>query len=103
VEQFAKRTASRKSAPCPFTGVWKNELKSTLEPAVDEDGEVKGRFHCAVSDNGGPTDWYDVHGVASGDLIAFTVNWGSEITSWIGHGVYDKKAVPEILALCGTS
>lgn len=98
-EQFAKRTASMESASFPFTGIWKNELKSTLELAVDQDGVVKGQFQSAVSDNGGPTDWFDVHGVASGDLIAFTVNWGCEITSWIGHGVHDEKAGPEILTL----
>jgi hypothetical protein len=69
-----------------------------MELSVALDGKVTGRYQSAVSDNGGPTPWFDLAGTTCGDLMAFTVNWGTEITSWIGHGVeIDQR--PEILTL----
>lgn len=98
-EQFVKRTAS---APCPpfdFSGDWRNELKSTMTLKVDEDGTVCGQYASYVSDSGGPIPSYPLHGTSTNDLISFTVNWGSEITSWIGHGAFDDDGQPRILTL----
>jgi hypothetical protein len=99
-EQYAKRTASM---PCPdfdFSGgSWVNELGSKMELTVDSNGTVTGRYQSAVSDNGGPTPWFDLAGTSCGGLISFAVNWGTEITAWIGHGAIDEVSGPEILTL----
>jgi hypothetical protein len=99
-EQLAKRTASSVPKTFDFFGRWTNELGSILEITIGEDGAVTGRFQSAVSDDGaGATDWFPVNGVASGDLITFNVNWRTEITTWIGHGVNDKTKGAQILTL----
>lgn len=79
-----------------FTGAWKNELGSILVIRV-AGSVVTGTFVSKVSDTGGPTPPFDVSGTVTDDLIAFTVNWGDQITSWIGHHVDDNG--PKILTL----
>lgn len=80
-----------------FSGHWRNELTSYMDLKVNGD-TVSGSYVSAVSETGGPTPPFPVHGTVAGDLINFTVNWGTAITSWIGHGVIDKGA-PQILTL----
>lgn len=53
---------------------------------------VKGQYQSKVSDDGGPTPWFPLVGTVSNDLIAFTVNWGPEITSGSVTGSWKKKA-----------
>jgi hypothetical protein len=53
-----------------------------------------------VTESGpGPTPPFDIYGSISGDLINFNVNWGEEITAWIGHGVIDAGGSASILTL----
>lgn len=70
-----------------------------MELHVAADGTITGSYTSAVSDNGGPTPSFPLSGTSSADLISFTVNWGQEITSWVGHGAFDKDGHPEILTL----
>jgi avidin family protein len=77
----------------------KNELGSDMDLTVDGKNNVTGKYVSAVSGNGGPTASTDLRGTVTGDLIAFTVNWGSAITKWAGHGVFDSGNQPQILTL----
>lgn len=45
-----------------------------MELNVAANGTVAGRYQSKVSDNGGPTPWFDVQGTSSDDLISFAVN-----------------------------
>jgi hypothetical protein len=61
---------------------------------------VKGKYVSMVTESGpGPTPPFDIYGSISGDLINFNVNWGEEITAWIGHGVIDAGGSASILTL----
>jgi hypothetical protein len=59
---------------------------------------ITGEYASAVSDEGAQTPSFPLFGTTSDDLIAFTVNWGAEITSWIGHAAIADHN-PEILTL----
>jgi hypothetical protein len=98
-EQLVKRTTSAQCPSFDFAGAWQNELGSTMILSVDGDGTVRGEYVSAVSDGGGATPPYPLFGTTADDLISFTVNWGSEITTWIGHGVIGKHDRAEILTL----
>ena len=80
-----------------FSGHWQNELKSFMDLVIGGD-KVSGSYVSAVSETGGPTQPFPLIGTVAGDLTSFTVNWGSAITAWIGHGVIDHGA-PKILTL----
>jgi hypothetical protein len=61
---------------------------------------VKGKYVSMVTESGpGPTPPFDIYGSISGDLINFNVNWGEEITAWIGHGVIYAGGSASILTL----
>src|SRR5579862_965155 len=92
-----KASRGVQTAPFDFSGRWKNELQSTMELLV-AGSTVTGKYVSAVSDNGGPTPPFDLFGSVSGKLITFYVNWGTEITTWIGH-VVNADTSPEILTL----
>jgi hypothetical protein len=98
-EQYAKRTPSVQGNHFDFSGLWINELGSNMDLVVDSNGNVTCKYQSAVTDNGGPTKWFPLTGTISGDLISFTVNWGPEITAWIGHGAFSEHSSPEILTL----
>ncbi len=100
-EQQVFRNGSKNtlSKPIDFSGDWKNELGSTMSLSVNQNGVVVGSYISAVSDTGsGPTPPFDLTGAVAGDLLSFTVNWGTEITAWIGHGTRDSKG-DQILTL----
>ena len=82
-----------------FGGHWRNELGSYMDLTVDGNNNVTGKYVSAVSGTGGPTPSTDLRGTVTGDLIAFMVNWGSAITTWAGHGVFDAANQPQILTL----
>ena len=82
-----------------FGGHWKNELGSYMDITVAADGSISGKYVSAVSGSGGPTPSTDLQGTVTGDLIAFTVNWGKAITTWAGHGVFDQNNQPQVLTL----
>jgi hypothetical protein len=86
-ETLAFKSKSTIPQSFDFNGGWRNELGSMMTLRVD--GEtVSGDYVSAVSEQGsGPTPPYPLHGTTTGDLIAFSVNWGSEITTWTGHAV----------------
>ena len=70
-----------------------------MDLTVDGSNNVTGKYVSAVSGTGGPTPSTDLRGTVTGDLIAFTVNWGSAITTWAGHGVFDANNQPQVLTL----
>ncbi|MGA2218947.1 MAG: avidin/streptavidin family protein, partial [Terracidiphilus sp.] len=93
------RTPTVTPRPFDFSGHWVNELGSYMDLKIDGP-VVKGRYVSMVTDDGpGPTPPFDIYGSVSGDLINFNVNWGEEITSWIGHGVIYAGGRPSILTL----
>jgi hypothetical protein len=69
-----------------FTGKWKNELGSSMEIIVNTNGQVRGIYKTAV---GNPTNMeeFEINGVATGDLISFSANFGKygSLTSWTGQ------------------
>jgi len=94
-----QKTKNLTPAVFDFGGHWKNELGSYMDLTVDGSNNVTGKYVSAVSGTGGPTPSTDLRGTVTGDLIAFTVNWGSAITTWAGHGVFDANNQPQILTL----
>jgi len=61
---------------------------------------VTGKYVSLVTENGpGPTPPFDIYGSVTGDLINFNVNWETEITAWIGHGVIYAGGRASILTL----
>lgn len=81
------RTPTVAPGPFDFSGHWVNELGSYMDLEIDGT-VVKGKYVSMVTETGaGPTSPFDVYGSVSRDLINFAVNWGEELTSWIGHGV----------------
>jgi hypothetical protein len=91
-------------APAPsidFNGKWRNELKSEMNLTVDAQGNVSGKFKTGVGEPS-PTEEFDLVGFASGDLLSFTVNFGSygSLTSWAGqHTIEDGIEVIKTLWL----
>jgi hypothetical protein len=98
-ELVLQKTKNLHPATFDFNGHWKNELTSYMDLSVDSHGVVKGKYISAVSGSGGPTKETLLVGTVTGDLISFTVNWGEAITTWVGHGVFDKDNQPQILTL----
>jgi Avidin family len=93
------RTPTITPSPFDFSGHWVNELKSYMDLEV-KGAVVTGKYVSMVTEDGaGPTPPFDIYGTTSGDLINFNVNWGSEITSWIGHGVIYAGGDASILTL----
>jgi Avidin family len=72
-----------------FGGHGRNELGSYMDLTVGGNDNVTGKYVSAVSGTGGPTQSSDLLETVTGDLIASMVNWGSAITTWAGHGVFD--------------
>lgn len=66
-------------------GIWHNEHGSQLELTVDG-CHLRGRFHSGTGLARG-ADGNDLTGFVSGNLIAFTVDFGElgSLTSWVGH------------------
>jgi hypothetical protein len=98
-EVALQKTKNLKPTTFDFNGHWKNELKSYMDIKVNGNNNVTGKYVSAVSGTGGPTPSTDVQGTVTGDLIVFTVNWGSAITTWAGHGIFDASNQPQILTL----
>jgi hypothetical protein len=95
---FFKTTSAKQ--PIDFSGHWENELGSTMELQI-RGSSVTVTYTTAVSSNN-TTITKPLVGTVTDDLISFTVNWGTSITAWTGHGVYEKqgqKNIPKILTL----
>lgn len=82
-----------------FGGHWRNELGSYMDLSIDSNGYLQGAYTSAVSSTGGPAPTAELRGTVTGDLISFSVNWGSSIAAWTGHGIFDGTGRPEILTL----
>lgn len=98
-ELALQKLKNLQSATFDFNGHWNNELTSYMDIVVDTKGNVTGEYVSAVTATGGPSPSVSIYGTVTGDLISFTVNWGQAITSWTGHGVFDKNNQPQILTL----
>lgn len=81
--------SSPTNAPVPsinFAGKWRNDLNSEMDLAVDAQGNVTGKYKTGVG-SPNPTEEFDLVGFATGDLLSFTVNFGTygSLTSWAGQ------------------
>lgn len=69
-----------------FSGEWVNELHSTININVLNDGLISGEYSTG---KGAPTpvEKFAVTGFISNDQISFTVNFGKygTLTSWVGQ------------------
>lgn len=93
------KTPTVKPTPFDFSGHWVNELGSYMDLKIDGI-VVTGKYVSMVTEAGpGPSPQFDIYGSVSGDLINFNVNWGEEITAWIGHGVIYAGGRASILTL----
>ena len=72
--------------PFDFSGIWKNELKSTMTITQQSAGIVNGIYVSAVSDTDKTTTG-DLTGYTNGTLISFVVHWREfqAITAWVGQ------------------
>lgn len=95
---LVKTTLAAAAGTFDFAGHWKNELKSYMDLTV-QGSAVSGTYVSATSTGGGPTPPFPVIGTISGDLISWTVNWGTMITAWVGHGVVDDAGNAQILTM----
>lgn len=68
-----------------FSGIWKNDLGSTMTLSQTKD-VLAGTYKSAVSAGGTPTTG-SLQGYVDGDLIAFAVHWDQfqAITTWVGQ------------------
>jgi len=87
--KYFSSIVSTTDAPVPsvnFNGKWRNELNSEMELTVDAAGLISGKYRTGVG-SPSPVEEFDLVGFASGDLIAFTVNFGNygSLTSWSGQ------------------
>src|SRR5579862_1056964 len=81
------KTPTFPTTPFDFSGHWVNELGSYMDLRING-SVVTGQYVSMVTETGsGPTPPFNIYGSVAGDLINFNVNWGEEITAWIGHGV----------------
>lgn len=67
-------------------GTWYNEHGSKMTLEVAADGQLTGVFESAVG-LAAPGERFPVSGFATGDLVAFTVNFGKylSLTTWVGY------------------
>jgi hypothetical protein len=68
-----------------FSGIWKNELQSTVT-LEQEDGVLSGTYESAVSSDHKQTKG-ELQGYVDGTLISFVVHWCEfqAITAWVGQ------------------
>ncbi len=74
-----------------FTGTWKNERGSELRVDSVVDGKLTGKFRSAVG-RVDPSTWFPAVGFVHGDVVGFTVDFGSagSVASWAGQLDGDK-------------
>ncbi len=71
-------------------GTWFNEHGSKMTVEIAADGQVTGTFESAVG-LAAPGERFPVTGYATGDLVAFTVNFGRylSLTTWVGYRAFE--------------
>ncbi len=72
-----------------FSGEWWNELCSRMDLDV-ENGRLSGSYWTGVGS--GQDEEFELTGFVSGDLIAYSVNFGSQgsLTSWSGQHTVER-------------
>lgn len=83
-----------------FDGTWYNQHGSKMELNVTAPGIVSGRYSTKVGAPG-DDDWFQLTGLASGDQIAFCVNfegYGS-LTAWVGQQIQDASQNAQLVTL----
>jgi hypothetical protein len=86
LESFLAPAAAPAAVPqVDFNGKWNNQHGSEMTLHVQQ-GRVSGKYRTGVGAPG-PTEEFDLAGFCSGDLIAFTVNFGKygSLTAWVGQ------------------
>ena len=73
----------------PLAGIWHNGHGSQIVLEVGKGGELIGRFR--PGDGPAAEQSFPLRGFTSGNLIAFTVDFGKvgSLASWVGHRVDD--------------
>jgi hypothetical protein len=71
--------------PVDFSGTWRNQLNSDME-IVQTGEEIRGSYRTEVGAPGNSVR-FPLVGFATGDLIAFSVNFGEygSLTGWTGQ------------------
>lgn len=88
----ASENPSVAAAPPNFTGLWRNQMRSTMDLTIDG-RHVSGVYTSASSDDGPPIASVDLCGFVAGDLISFIAYWpGGSMTSWVGQMIDDQTA-----------
>jgi hypothetical protein len=73
-----------------FSGTWHNQHGSEMSLTVDDNGRLAGSF-CSAVGTPTPADEFPLTGFVCGDLISFTVNFGTyqSLTAWTGQHTVD--------------
>ena len=76
-----------------FSGVWVNELNSTMT-LKQTSSQLSGEYASAVSSDGTSTKG-DLLGFVDGDLLSVTVHWRDfqAITAWVGQLATDQATL----------
>jgi Avidin family len=96
--QTASSTAAAIESPPDFSGLWKNQIGSSMDLKVNGPN-VAGEYTSASSSSGGEIKG-TLKGYISGDLISFLVLWNKSgsMTAWVGQMV-DDQTKPKIKTL----
>jgi hypothetical protein len=67
-----------------WNGVWHNQYGSEIVLEQGADGRLTGRL---VVEKRGKSETFALTGVAHGELVSFSVDWGKHgaVTAWVGH------------------
>jgi hypothetical protein len=86
-----KQVIKKDKPTAPFSGTWQNQHGSTMTIQVDGNGVVSGSYKTTIG-KPGDNEEFNLTGFATGDLVAFCVNFGKygSITSWTGQHTAKK-------------
>jgi hypothetical protein len=75
-----------------LAGTWHNQHGSELDLEISPEGRISGRFRSATGLAKGSAEC-PIAGFVSGDLLAFTANFGEfdSLTAWTGHIVVEAS------------
>lgn len=92
-ESALVRAAEGTGKSTDFSGVWVNELKSTMTLKQNND-QLSGEYASAVSSEGSSTKG-DLLGFVDGDLLSVVVHWRDfqAITAWVGQLAPDQATL----------
>lgn len=82
--------------PFQFAGHWTSRSGAYIDLVV-AGNSVEGSYVTAPHAPNATATLFPITGTQTGDLISWTVNWGSSITAWLGHGTVDEAGKAQVL------